>query len=461
MIPRVIFISDAKIDATLDVSMITTAGIIINVWLEGHRRDRQRRETVIETLEKTRGELQQSVEALREREKAISTINDVCLVASESLDAQIILDTTVERIRDVMAIDVALAFLIDDNTGNLEIRAFRGVSPEFIDGIKGVKLGEGFNGRVAKTGEPMLVEDTKSDPRLTRDVVLKEGIISQLIVPLQNQDRIIGTLTVAGRSTRPFDQKDVDLLTTIGRQVGVSLENSRLYQQARTFASQQKDMQDTLRFYLHQVTLAQEEERRRIAQELHDDTIQELVLLLNRIDAFVTRETFLPIDQQAFLDKMRDQIITISSEVRRFTQDLRPSILDDLGLMPALDWLMAELNKNLNIKVDLQIEGKQRRFEQETELTLFRMVQEALRNIWKHSEATEARLTVAFEERSTVITIRDNGKGFNVPNKVEDLSTTGKLGMVGMQERAQLIGAELKVSSKQGKGTTVVIELPN
>ncbi len=461
MLPRVTITSSDRPDAILDIAVISVVGVMLNLWLEGHRREIGRRDQAFQTLEVAKHEIQQYVQAVENNEKALSTINAVCLIASQSLDLKNILDTTVERVRDAMDLDVALAFLINERTQELELISYRGVSEEFIQGLKGLKVGEGFNGTVAKTGEPLLVSNASSDPRLTREVVKQEGILTQLVIPFKSKEKVVGTLSVAGHYTRVFKEEEIDLLTTIGRQIGVAIENSRLYEQERHHAEEQEELQEILRYYLRQVTRAQEEERQRIAQELHDDTVQDLVLLLHNIDRFSATSDFLPPQEIIFLEELRQRIHVISDEVRRFTQDLRPSILDDLGLLPALEWLAQDVGKHFEIKVDFTSVGKERSFDAETRLTIFRMVQEALRNVWKHSGASEAQIKVEFSNDKTTFTVTDNGKGFVVPERVENLAPAGKLGLVGMQERAQLIGARLQVQSQPGKGTSVTIELPN
>ncbi|MDP2919054.1 MAG: GAF domain-containing sensor histidine kinase [Dehalococcoidia bacterium] len=460
MLPRAAVIATDQPDAILDIVMIAMVGIVLNLWLEWHRRERGKREQAMQTLEVTKQEIQQYIHAVENSEKALATINAVCLVASQTLDLQKVLDTTVERVRDAMDLDVALAFLLDEDTQELELRAYRGVSAEFVEGLRGLRVGEGFNGTVAQTGQPLLVANSASDPRLTREVVRQEGLLAQLIVPLKASERVVGTLCVAGRYARQFKEEEIDLLTTIGRQVGVAIENSRLYEHERLHAEEQKQLQERLRYYLRLVTRAQEKERQRIAQELHDDTIQDLVLLLHKIDRFSAVASFLPPQEILFLEELRQRIHVISDEVRRFTQDLRPSVLDDLGLLPALEWLAQDVSKHFDIKVLFSSSGQARRFNPETELTLFRIVQEALRNVWKHSGATEAKITVEFMGDKVTLAIEDNGQGFELPARVEDLATAGKLGLVGMRERAQLIGARLSVKSEPGKGAIITVELP-
>ena len=219
-------------------------------------------------------------------------------------------------------------------------------------------------------------------------------------------------------------------------------------------------MQQNLRFYLKQITIAQEDERQRIAQELHDDTAQDLIVLSRKLDSFISRHKSLPAEDIAYLEELHQQTDRTLSEVRRFSQDLRPSVLDDLGLLPALEWLIPQLKQHFDLEIDMKVLGTIRRFPPETELVLFRIVQEALRNIGKHAAATEAKVTLSFNTTKTILTIKDNGKGFKLPQRIGDLAALGKLGLVGMQERARLTGGKLRVKSKPGVGTTVKVEVP-
>ena len=218
-------------------------------------------------------------------------------------------------------------------------------------------------------------------------------------------------------------------------------------------------MQQNLRYYLKQITIAQEEERRRIAQELHDDTAQDLIVLSRRLDIYRSNNKDLSSENITYLDEMQQQINRTLSEVRRFSQDLRPSVLDDLGLIPALEWLLPELGKHFDLLTSLEIKGVVQRFPPETELVLFRIVQESLRNIGKHANATEATLTILNDENNSCFIIKDNGGGFKPPERIGDLAAGGKLGLVGMEERARLIGSILKIDSLPGKGTTITIEV--
>jgi two-component system sensor histidine kinase DegS len=228
----------------------------------------------------------------------------------------------------------------------------------------------------------------------------------------------------------------------------------------RRDTAKQKQMQERLRFYLQQVTRAQEEERRRIARELHDDTAQDLVILLRQVDRLASGAGKLSPQNAELMEQLRKQAAKIMDGVHRFSQDLRPSVLDDLGLLPALEWLASDLTKHFGIAVEMKVEGSPRRLLPEVELVVFRIAQEALRNVWKHSGAKKAQVSMKFGGGKAVLTVRDEGRGFELPGRIDDLTVAGKLGLAGMQERAQLIGGSLRPQSKPGKGTTVTLEVP-
>jgi two-component system sensor histidine kinase DegS len=225
--------------------------------------------------------------------------------------------------------------------------------------------------------------------------------------------------------------------------------------------TERKNAEENLRNHLREITRAQEEERRRIARELHDDTAQDLIVLSRELDSFVVSAIKnLSAEDISYLERLRQQAEHILDGVHRFSQDLRPSVLDDLGLLPALEWLTSDLSKHLGIDVETKVLGSVRRFPPEIELVLFRIAQEALRNVWKHSGAKRAWVTVEFGEGKTTLTVRDEGKGFELPARMDDLTVAGKLGLAGMQERAQLIGGSLRLDSEPDKGTTVTLEVP-
>jgi two-component system sensor histidine kinase DegS len=242
------------------------------------------------------------------------------------------------------------------------------------------------------------------------------------------------------------------------REHRIQLELAQQEQQKVT--EELRVMQQNLRFYLQQATRAQEEERKRISHELHDDTIQALVVLSRQLDALASGDKGLSAENRLKLEKLWQQTDNILKGVRRLSQDLRPAALDRLGLLPAVEWLASEVTEYSGISTKVNMVGEGRRLPEEVEIALFRITQEALRNVWRHSGATSAGITVEFDESKIRIVVSDNGKGFELPEKIGDLAKSGRLGLAGMQERAQLIGGTLTAKSEAAKGTSITVEIP-
>jgi two-component system sensor histidine kinase DegS len=249
----------------------------------------------------------------------------------------------------------------------------------------------------------------------------------------------------------------------VGHLVSYSLESLRRERKRRIqlemAQKEEERMQEHLHFLVRQITRVQEEERKRIARELHDDTIQALVFHYQQIYDLTDSVKDLPEEAVSRINKLLQQTNNIIEELRRLSQDLRPAALDRLGLLPALKRLASDVAAHSGIATEVKVTGVERRLPTEVELVLFRITQEALRNTWKHAQATLAEITVEFAEGKTRVTVSDNGQGFDVHQVIDDRGR-GKLGLAGMMERAKLLGGTLTVSSELGKGTTLTAELP-
>jgi len=574
MLPRDIFVSTLREDALVETSIVFIVGILISYSLESLRRERDRRAQ----LEAAKEELQFQLRIIEADEKRLAALNQTSSIISQSLELTQVLSSAMDSVVDVMGVEVIRIYILDEVAGELNLAAHRGISDNFVRGVGGIRIGEGFNGQVAQTGEPLFVEDVSEDDRPTRAVVRQENIRSQLIVPLKSKGKVVGTLCVAMHSHRSFTSEEMDLLTAIGNQIGVAVENARLYQQERKISeqiraseqryrglfenahdaiclqdlegniiaanrscirlteysleelhnlklvdlistdsldtvagtqkhlltgavpgyrneikvvkadgseaivqlasslvynngrpeaiqyiardvTQQKQMQENLRFFLQQITRTQEEERRRIASGLHDETIQSLVVHCQNIDMF-SRTKGLNRQASLRLDKLHQQANEIMQGVRRLVLNLQPAILDNLGLVPALEWLAADVTGYSSIVTRLKLIGTEQRLPYEIDLVLFHITQEALKNVCKHAQANSVEITLEYTDRIIQLTISDNGKGFNPPQIVSDLSRYGKVGLARMQERVLLLGGTWEIKSEPDKGTIVTAKLP-
>jgi len=223
--------------------------------------------------------------------------------------------------------------------------------------------------------------------------------------------------------------------------------------------TEQKRLRENMEFYISEITKAQEEERKRIAREIHDESIQTLATLALDIDGISREKERLPEDITSRLDRLRTEVNGILKGLRRFSHELRPGVIDQVGMVSALEILTEELNKENRVKTSLEVAGSERRLMPETELALFRIAQEALRNVRRHSRGTQAAIRLKFTRSKVKLTVSDDGRGFELPGMLSDFAAEGKLGLIGMQERARLLGGKLLVRSGLGRGTTVVVEV--
>ncbi len=572
LLPRAVFMSAQASEAVTETIAFFFIGLLVT-WLI-HRQQR-----AVRQMEKAKEELQKNVAVIQENDDRLAALNRISNTVSESLELSTVLSHAIDSVVDVMKADVAWIFLLDEGSGELSLEAHRGSAEELARGVDRLKLGEGFNGRVAQSGQPLFVEDASEDPRLTREVVSKFKLRSTLIVPVSSKKKVIGTISIAMLSYRRFQPEEVELLTAMGNQIGVAVENAHLYQQQQATAQQlrlseeryrglfenssdalfvastaariisvnrageeltgftrkelidrtiydlfsgetkeklrqtfsgklsqhpaggiddarltrkngteayvelrispilrkdevlglqiiaqdvteEKQLRRNMEYYIKQVTRAQEDERLRIARELHDDTVQVLATLSRGIDSLITGEKKNHGPTAERLRKLREMADSALEGVRRFSQDLRPSILDDLGLVPALEWLITDLEKGYGMTTKVNITGAQRRLSPEIELTVFRIAQEVFSNIRRHSQATMVEMGLDYSPDALTLVISDNGLGFNVPRRTSDLALSGKLGIIGMRERARLVGGTLIVQSEKDAGTTVTLRIP-
>jgi len=225
--------------------------------------------------------------------------------------------------------------------------------------------------------------------------------------------------------------------------------------------TEQKRMQENLRLYSQMISKAQEEERKRISHELHEEVIQDLVVQARELEGFMMTTRNLPEAERLRLDKLRQHTANIIQGLSQLGRSLRPPVLDHLGLMPALEWLANDTAERSGIAINVDVRGKPRRLPEEVETLLFRVVQEGLRNVWYHSEATQAEISVEFDENEARITVSDKGKGSNLPKPLSDLARDGKLGLAGIQERVLSFGGRVSIQSTLGQGTKLTIGLPS
>lgn len=243
----------------------------------------------------------------------------------------------------------------------------------------------------------------------------------------------------------------------IEKPVGGVSEIRQLQLELIHMAHKVRAAQQSLHSYIGAITSGQEEERRRLARELHDDTIQSLIAFKQRVQLVeMDWEGHPVIKSLSELEAVAEQTI---ENLRRMVSALRPIYLEDLGLVAAVNMLATDIGQKLGSPVDFTRQGKERRLEAPVELALYRITQEALSNITRHSGATYVSIQMTFRSGGIEIVIEDNGKGFTVPRSPAEFAPNGHFGLLGMFERADLIGGDIQVLSSPGKGTRLIVKV--
>lgn len=273
--------------------------------------------------------------------------------------------------------------------------------------------------------------------------------ISFVSIPLFAQDKIIGVLCLAHQNA--FSNYTV--IQTLARQLGIALENARLYREVQ----EKEKLRGQL---LERAVAAQEEERKRIARELHDETGQLLTALavgLGGVEQTLTQDPVRARDQIAELKNMTMHAI---DGLRQFVADLRPAVLDDMGLVAALRWFAERYAERTGLRIEFHVSGAKHRLAAQVETVLFRIAQEGLNNVGRHARATHARVQLEFTDALIRLIVEDDGCGFVVAHVLGAQPHRRAWGLLGIQERIELVGGRFKVESAPGRGTRLLVEVP-
>jgi len=384
---------------------------------------------------------------------ALSRIS-AALSGLSDLDA--ILNVALDNLLIILNGESGGILLLDEKSQTLTYRVYRGFSTLYAEGVR-LNLGDGIIGRVAQNGKAVLLEDITQDTRVAFPALVNaEGLKAFVAVPLKAKDNILGVINVASHESRRFTDNDVNLLHSIADQVSVAIEKARLYDRL-------KRARDRLRRLARLNLVAEEEERRRIARELHDETSQTLSGVALQLQALLERaETFHNVDADFItgLKKVQSLTVQVHREISRLISDLRPALLDTLGLVAAVRQHAESRLQQIGIETSVNVRGQVRRLPTNVEVALFRIIQGAVGNIVKHSKAKHAEITMEFNEKELSICIRDDGIGFDV-SKITDVEESGRgRGLFSMRERTGFLDGTGWIDSKPGAGTSVWAIIP-
>lgn len=325
----------------------------------------------------------------------------------------------------------------------LLLRAGIGWKPDF--GPIVVAAGRGSQaGFTLLSSRPVVVEDARTETRFQPPRHFTDhGVTSGITVLIGLPERPFGVLGALSRAARAFTADDVHFLQAVASLLAAAIGRRR-----------EADVRQHL---LARAISAQEEERQRVARELHDGTGQALTAILIGLQNVEAAAAGSP--AQPIVADLRRIVVETIRDVGRIARGLRPSVLDDLGLIPALQRYGEDLNRSRGLVVDISGNASER-FPRAVETTLYRIIQEALTNVSSHAQAQCARVAILRSTGAVQAIVQDDGTGFDLDVALNVSTRRQPLGVIGMQERASLIGGSVMIDSCPGAGTTVIVTLP-
>jgi signal transduction histidine kinase len=341
-----------------------------------------------------------------------------------------VLQSLVDVAVDILEADKSSLIVWDTRRVRLEVRAFRGFHPETIEQMS-LAPGESLLGQVAVSGELIIIEDARSDPRVASKLIELERIHSLVLVPIEIDGELFGTFNLGYDQPRAFGDEERRLFAALAQRAALAIENARLYEQAQQAAVL--------------------EERQRLARELHDAVTQTLFsasLIAEVLPRLWNRNQE---EGQRRLEELRQLARGALAEMRTLLLELRPAALTEANLDELLRHLTEAITGRARTPVTLTVEGDCT-LPPEVQVGLYRITQEALNNVVKHAKASQAVVSLCCQPQQVELHIKDDGRGFE-PEQV----SPEHLGLGIMRERAETIGANFKLQSRPGQGTHIEV----
>ncbi len=413
-------------------------------------RDEQGHITAVAKYCRNVTERKKTDEILRRRNREMALLNRAGHAISSSLNLDQILNTLLEEIRHLLDVVACSVWLLDPATDELVCQQATGPQKEHVRGWR-LSLEQGLAGWSARHGESLLVDDVRVDERYYAEIARQIGldIRSILTVPLKAKETSIGVIQVIDIQVGRFQKMDLHLLEPLASSAAIAIENARLYD-AELLARQQ------LRDLASYLQTAREEERAYVAREIHDELGQMLTALkidLSSLDQYLPEAD--PEVRERLL-AMSDLVNETIRTVRRVATELRPGLLDDLGLVAALEWQAQDFEDRTGMTCEIQLPYEDMSLNQDLATTFFRIFQEALTNVARHARATRVQVSFERTPHNLTLTVQDDGVGIT-PAQIADPKS---LGLIGIRERVRAWHGEASFHGIPDQGTSVVVRIP-
>jgi len=374
---------------------------------------------------------------LSQRNEELGLMNNLGSAVASSMDLDELLQTLLENVMGLFEARAGEIYLREENEGAFRLAIHRGEPGDSFWQKERFHIDEGVVGRVGKSGESTWTSELKGDPALVRASLISAGVGTLVAAPLTARGRVVGVLTLAFDGERPRNPNQLGLLAAVGAGIGISVENARLYRQARR--------------------LAVLEERERIGMDLHDGIIQSIyaVGLTLEYTRLMAKE-----DPEGVFPKIEEAIGGLNAiirDIRAYILDLQPARFQMATLREGLEMLLREFKANTLVEADLKIEPEAlESLGKDAASALFHIVQEALANAGKHAKASHIWVSITSDDGRVALHVIDNGRGFDLQREHAQLGH----GLQNMDERARQVGGDFEVASSPGEGTTITVRLP-
>jgi signal transduction histidine kinase len=409
-------------------------------------------------LDRVRKESETHNRQLLQRNRELAAIAAVAQVTSTGrLDLAGMLEQALKVVLEVTGLPAGWVLLLPPGGGEPVVASSAGLSQDIAEALARFRSPECECHKVLESRKPLVVCPLHTNCPV-RALDLGEGRLPtcHAAVPLLTRSRVLGVLNLVSDDLASFHKQGLTLLSAIGHQLGVAVENALLWEELK--------QRDLLRGQLlEQAIAAQEDERKRIARELHDQTgqaLSSLLLWLRALESEANGSAGVTVSP-ARVRELKAIVTDALDGVHNLALELRPSVLDDLGLVPALQRYVRTYQDRYTLAMDFQTVGLEGvRLPPAVETGLYRIIQEALTNVVQHANAACVSLLLETRAGAIVAVVEDDGRGFEAERLARGELAENWLGLSGMRERAELLGGRLTVESTPGAGTTVFVEVP-
>ncbi|MFO7741416.1 MAG: GAF domain-containing protein [Anaerolineae bacterium] len=388
-------------------------------------------------------------EATEQATPGLTLLSEIGSRITRVLSLQSALESVVGMIQRRLGYHSVAVLRLDREGTSLVMKATAGRLSGVINEQIQIDIRNGLMGWAARHGETVLVNDVDADPRYINSYPERIFSQSELSVPIQVGNDVVGILDVQSDHRNAFNQNDVLVMEASANQIAVAMENARLHAAQRAAREQLRE----LTTYLED---AREEERTRIAREIHDELGRAMTALKLDVSWLIRR---LPAGRPGLVQRADAISHTIDETVqiiRRISSELRPGILDDLGLAAAIEWEAETFTERSDIPCELDLDSPGDSLDRRVTTVLFRIFQEALTNVVRHAAASRVCVRLKVTREEATLTVQDDGRGISQ----SDLGDGRSLGLIGMRERARTLGGQVSFRGRSAEGTTVTACIP-